>query len=132
MDPTTLVLTAVSSGAAAAAKDTVSQAVKDAYAGLKSLVINHFKGNREAETAFEAFERDPETWRTPLEKTISDSAISTDAEVIAMAQRVLQLALPEQHSEGKFNVQTTGPVQGQQIGDFGKQRNVFGVTPPKP
>src|SRR5579863_7426842 len=118
MDPTTLVLTAISSGAAAAAKDTVSQAVKDTYAGLKRLIINHFKGDKQAETALEAFEKDPQTWKKPLEKTIDESAINQDTEVIAKAQHILQLIHPEQHGEGKFNVQTTGTVQGQQIGDF--------------
>ena len=36
MDPVSMVLTALATGATAAAQDTASQAVKDAYAGLKA------------------------------------------------------------------------------------------------
>jgi hypothetical protein len=132
MDPITLVLTALSAGAAAAAKDTVSQAIKDAYSGLKSMITNHFKGSKQAETTLDEFEKDPDTWRKPLEKTIAETRIGDDPDVIVSAQKVLQLVHPEQHAQGKFNVQTTGPVQGQQIGDYGTQQNVFGTTPPKP
>jgi len=57
MDPISLVLTAV----AAAAKDTVSQAVKDSYAGLKFLIVNHFKGDPQAKTTLDSYEKDPET-----------------------------------------------------------------------
>jgi len=131
MDPTTVILTALTSGAAAAAKDTAAQAVKDAYAALKSLITKHLHGDQPAQVALGAFEKDPETWQKPIEKTIGESGIGVDPNVVAAAQRVLQLVHPEQHAQGKFNVQTTGTVQGQQIGDFGNQQNVFGTVPPK-
>ena len=131
MDPITLILTSISAGAAAAAKDVVSEAVKDAYSGLRSMIMNHFKGSRQAEIALDSFEKDPDTWRNPLEKTIGETRIGEDPDVIAIAQKVLQLIDPAGHAEGKFNVQITGPMQGQQVGDFGTQHNYFGMTSPK-
>ena len=38
MDPVSLIVTALATGAAAALKDTAGEAVKDAYSGLKSLL----------------------------------------------------------------------------------------------
>lgn len=131
MDPVSLILTAISTGAAAAAKDTASEAIKDAYSGLKSLINKHLHGNQQATLALSAFEKDPETWQKPVEKTIGDTGAGADPEVVAAAQHLMQLVRPEQHAEGKFNIQTTGTIQGQQIGDFGQQQNVFGTVAPK-
>jgi hypothetical protein len=39
MDPITVIVTALIAGAAAAAKDVSVQAVKDAYNGLKTVVV---------------------------------------------------------------------------------------------
>lgn len=44
MDPITLIVTAVALGAAAGLKPTVEQAVKDAYAGLKTLIQRKYAG----------------------------------------------------------------------------------------
>jgi len=43
MDPLTLILSAILAGAAAAAKPTAEQAVKDAYAGLKTVIESLWK-----------------------------------------------------------------------------------------
>jgi hypothetical protein len=39
MEPVTLILTALGAGAALGVKDTASAAVRDAYEGLKGLVV---------------------------------------------------------------------------------------------
>jgi hypothetical protein len=46
MEPTTLIISALVAGATAALKETASQAVKDAYAGLKALVQKHFAASQ--------------------------------------------------------------------------------------
>src|SRR5689334_6395674 len=126
MDPVTLILTALAAGAAAAAKDTASQAIKDAYSGLKAIVQRRFTGQPQAGIALQHHEADQDTWKKPLEKSLTDNGAAQDPEIVAKAQRILQLVHPEQYAQGKFNVQTTGTVQGQQIGDYGTQHNVFG------
>ena len=49
MDPITLIVTALASGAALGVTDTASSAVKDAYAELKALVKKRLAGRPDAE-----------------------------------------------------------------------------------
>lgn len=44
MDPISIIVTALVSGAAAAIKPTTEQVIKDAYAGIKQLIQNKYKG----------------------------------------------------------------------------------------
>jgi hypothetical protein len=129
MDPLTLIVAALGAGATAAAKDTASQAIKDAYAGLKSMIQKHFANKPETEIILKQHEADPETWKKPLSKTLEEAKADHDPQILESAQKLLQLVHPEQHAQGKFNLQITGTVQGQQIGDFGTQSNVFGDKP---
>jgi len=126
MDPVSMIVAALAAGAAAATKDTVSQAVKDAYAGLKALIQSRFAKKPQAELALMEFEKDPDTWEKPLQKSLLATGVDTDATVIEHAQRVLQLVQPQQYSRGKYNVQVTGNVQGQIVGDEANQKNIFG------
>jgi hypothetical protein len=128
MEPISLILTALIAGATAAAKDTASQAIKDAYDSLKAVIQRRFAGKPQAETTLQQHEVDQDTWKKPLERSLTESGAAQDPEILEKAQRVLQLVHPEQYAQGKFNVQTTGTVQGQQIGDYGTQHNVFGDT----
>lgn len=49
MDPITVtIVTALAAGAAAAAKDVATDAIKDAYAGLKRLVTDRYRKTSEA------------------------------------------------------------------------------------
>lgn len=129
MDPITLIITALVAGASAAAKDTASQAIKDAYAGLKAIIQKRFAAKPETGVILQQHENDPDTWKKPLTKSLEETGASQDPKIIETAQQLLQLVHPEQHAQGKFNVQLTGPAQGVQIGDGGTQHNVFGVRP---
>jgi hypothetical protein len=126
MEPvTSAVLAALAAGAAAAAKDTASVAIKDAYTGLKALVQRRFAGKPEAEVALKAFESDPETWEKPLSKSLAETGADKDEEIIQRADQVLKLVQPQQTARGKYNVQI-GEGKGVQIGDHGRQENRFG------
>ena len=75
MDPVSVIVTALAGGAAAALKDTASQAIKDGYAGLKALVLRRLqKAQPNAEVVLAEFERDSETWEKPVRKSLADSA----------------------------------------------------------
>ena len=52
MDPVSLIVAALAAGASEGAKTTVSEAVKDAYAGLKKLVQARLAGRISGEDAF--------------------------------------------------------------------------------
>lgn len=126
MDPVSMIVAALAAGATEASKDTVSQVVKDAYAGLKALIQSRFANKPQAELALVEFEKDPDTWEKPLQKSLVAAGVYADETIIEHAQRVLQLVQPQQYSQGKYNVQVTGNVQGQIVGDDAHQKNIFG------
>ncbi len=126
MDPVSMIVAALAAGATEATKDTVSQVVKDAYAGLKALIQSRFANKPQAELALVEFEKDPDTWEKPLQKSLVAAGVDADETIIEHAQRVLQLVQPQQYSQGKYHVQVTGNVQGQIVGDDAHQKNIFG------
>jgi len=124
MDAITTILVALASGAAAAAQDTASQVVKDAYAGLKALVQRKLQAkDPNAATIVSEYEKDAATWEKPMQKALDASGAASDDAMLEQAHRVLQVV---QQSTGKFNVQVSGDVQGQVVGDHAVQHNVFG------
>ncbi len=87
MDPITLIVTAVAIGAAAGLKPTAEQAVKDAYAGLKTLIQHKYRN-----VDVSLLESDPASdarkgvVREELEKTTADQ----DEELLRVARSVMQ------------------------------------------
>jgi hypothetical protein len=84
MDPITLVVTAVALGASAGLKDAASQAVKDAYAGLKTLLIG-----RAVDVSGVERRPDSDTQRAALAETLADTDI-VDDQVLTAAQQVTE------------------------------------------
>ncbi len=91
MDPVTLILTALTSGAAASAQTTTSEAINDAYQGLKTLIQRKFAGKATAEIALVEHEKKPEVWKAPLEEELRGTGSGEDQEIIASAQKVMTL-----------------------------------------
>ena len=87
MEPISMLVTAIVSGAAAALEPTAGQAVKDAYAGLKALIKR--KWDR---VGVESVEQDPKSVsrREVLKEDLAKSGAPTDEEVLAKAQALLQ------------------------------------------
>ncbi len=124
--PTTFSYTpALAAGATAATKDTASQVVKDAYAGLKALVKQRFAGKPQAEMALAEYEKDPDTWEKPLQKSMAETGADQDEAIVRQAQQVLKLVNPQQASQGKYNVQI-GEGKGIVIGDNAQVTQTFG------
>ena len=132
MDPITLILSALAAGATAAAKDTATEAVKDAYHGLKALIQRRFSGKPDAETALGAYEKKPEVWTEPVKDALTETDADKDEEIIKAAQALMAQADPQGHAQGKYNVQFAGPVYGATIGDKNAVTNYFGDTPKHP
>jgi hypothetical protein len=95
-----LVVTALTAGAAAGAKDTATAAVKDAYAGLKS-GVRRLVGREELPD-------DP----SELAAELASANVGEDAEVLEAARAVLR----ETDPDGKYHVTVTDS-KGVQIGD---------------
>ena len=132
MDPITLILSALVAGATAAAKETATEAVKDAYQGLKALVLRKFSGNADAATALGGYEKKPEVWKEPVKDALTETAADKDDAIIKAAQALLAQADPQGHAQGKYNVQFAGPVYGATIGDKNTVTNVFGDPAQRP
>jgi hypothetical protein len=107
MDPVTLIVSAMVAGAASAAKDTASNAVKDAYNALKTLLQRRFQGKPAAEMALAEAETDPDTGEKPLTKAVAEHG--SDEEVLALAQQLLQLLQSQQSaSSPQYEVEASG------------------------
>jgi hypothetical protein len=124
VDPVSLVLNALTSGAAQGLTDSVSDAVKSAYGKLKQLVGAKFAGNRPAEVALDEYSADPETWQAPLMKALSATGALSDQAVIEAAQALMALIDQAGTERGKYRVEIHGG-QGVQVGDNNPQFNTF-------
>ena len=122
MDPITLIVTALTAGAATGLQDTASAMVKDAYASLKALVRKRLGDDPGAEMVLARHEQAPETWQAPLREELARAGADGDGDLIAAAKALLDLVGGS--SAGKFSVDVRG-AQGVQIGDHNRQDNVF-------
>lgn len=132
MDPTVaMIVSALATGAAAALKDTATEAVKDAYNGLKVLIQRKFQDNPKAIDTLADYEKDPDTYEKPMAKKIEEVQAAQDPEVVAAADRLLKLVQPQQAGMGKYNVQISGNVEGMVSGDNAHVNMTFGETKKK-
>ena len=93
------ILAALSTGAAAAATDTVKKAVADAYGGLKSIIQKKFGSESDAAQALAKLESKPDSEgrRQTLHEELALVDAGSDPEVAAAAQALLDAirALPQ-------------------------------------
>jgi hypothetical protein len=128
VDPVSLVVAALAAGAVAGAQNTASDAVKDAYTGLKDVVRRRLSGRESGPAALARHEADPEQQSAALEAELVEVKAGDDAAVVAAAQRVMALLDPTGAQAGKYTVDLRG-VQGVQIGDQNVQTNTFAAPP---
>ena len=108
MDPLSLIVAALTAGAAAAAKDTAGAAIKDGYQGLKALILRKLAGIPAATVVLEEHEKDPDLYDAPLKKKLEAAAADQDAAILQAAQALLEQAGAQP---------ATGPVITQNIGN---------------
>jgi len=129
MDAISLIEAALVAGAAASAKDTSSQAIKDAYTGLKTLLGHLFAEKPKAQVILDEYEADPEVYEKPLKKLLTEAHAEQNTDLLDAAERVITLVQPQQIGLGKYTLQNTGTVQGQNIGDQNTITQTFGNQP---
>ena len=116
---TTMILSALAAGAAASGKDIASQAVQDAYQGLKALVQRKFSDQPKASAVLEEYEKDPGTWEKPLEKKLTEAGADRDSQIFQAAEQLLKLL--ESHPGGsKYQVD----IKDSQVGAIGDHATV--------
>ena len=115
MDPVTLIVTALTAGAAAGSQSIVTDTIKDAYTGLKALIKRKFAGKASAEVALAEHETDPETWQAPLKKVLIQEHLDQDTEILQAAQALLDQIQAQpggkhytQSIVGNYNAQVQG------------------------
>lgn len=133
MEPISMIVGALVAGASTAIKDTASQAVKDAYQGLKDLLIQHWISKKEedakakeieAKVFIDNLESDPAGFKKPLEKKLSEIMPIPDEALIEKAQKFDELLKQAGLSTG-YNVSMGNNNQGIQTGDGNTQNNTF-------
>jgi NADH pyrophosphatase NudC (nudix superfamily) len=133
MEPISMIVGALVAGASAALKDTASQVVKDAYQGLKTLLVRYWKstaeGNEqaketEAKVLLNNLEEDPENFKLPLEKKLAKIMPEPNIALVDQAQQLHKLLDEAGFSAGKYTV-TISNSQGVQVGDHNRQNNKF-------
>lgn len=90
MDPVTLIVGALAAGAVAATKDVTAQAIKDAYSGLKSLIIQKYA---KASGAVDQLEEKPESEgrQAVAKEELQEAGVSRDEAIVAQAKALLDL-----------------------------------------
>lgn len=101
MEPITFIIGALTAGATVAAKETANQVVKDAYAGLKTLILRRFaeKKTAEGEMALKKYEEKPAVWEAPLKDALVETGTDQAGEILEAA-KALKHAL-EKTSAGR-------------------------------
>lgn len=123
MDPVTLILTALATGAIASIQATANEAVKDAYAGLKTLLQRKFAGKPSAEVALAEYEKNPDTWKAPLAQGLKETKADQDQDIVTAARQLIQLAQSGDKKDTTITFQA--PVQAATIGDHNTVTETF-------
>jgi len=129
MDPISMIVGALVNGASTALNDTASQAVKDSYQGLKSLVTEYWNNKKddnvnEAKVFLDNLEEEPEAFQIPFENKFIKVIPVPDKALVEQAQQLCKLLDDSGFSQGKYNV-TVNNSQGVQVGDKNIQNNKF-------
>lgn len=107
MDPVTLIVAALAAGASKGFTDAAGQAVKDAYASLKKLVLHKVSGTPSGAVAVQEHEVDPDTWQAPVTKLLAESGAGNDQTLVGAAKRLMELLDPAGAQAGKYVVNIT-------------------------
>jgi hypothetical protein len=99
-----MIVAAVTTGAALGLKPTAEQAIKDAYAGLKHLIVDRYGEQGEVGEAVEKVEtkRDADWPKEMLREELESTAAAQDDELLRAAQALLKAA--ESESDVSVNV----------------------------
>jgi hypothetical protein len=128
MDPITLIITAIATGASAgsleALKDDVKDAAKRAYAKLRRRAQQLLAGRPDGELVLERYESAPQRWEPVLAGELTDAGAASDTDLIGAARELMELVDGDGARAGKFNV-TIKDSKGVQVGDGNIQVNRF-------
>ena len=110
MEPITLIVSALATGAAKAA----GEAAPDAYNALKALIKRQFesKGQSGANYVLDQHEKQPEAAKELLKGALIEAGADKDEKIIKAAQELLKQLKPKESATGKFNLNIAGDIKG--------------------
>ena len=121
MDPISMLVAALVSGATEALKPTVGQAIKDAYSGLKGIISKKLAGQpagEDVQAAIKSVEKKPAdpARKSVLTDEVKSTGIAADPDVVAEIQKLVealqQAGLGAGISASNGGVVNTGNVGG--------------------
>ncbi|WP_458085701.1 hypothetical protein [Streptomyces spinosirectus] len=124
MDPATMVVQALVTGAAAGFGGAASTAVTDSYQALKQALAARLAGRPQVLEQIRVLERRP---GGPTGHLVHDLVVTeaVDTQVVECAQRLLALLDPAGTHAGAGRIDLR-EAQGVQVGDGNTQHNTFG------
>lgn len=134
MEPISIIVGALVAGASTALKETANQSVKDAYQGLKSLVIQHWKSRietsdqtkeNEAKEFLVNLENDPAGFQNSLKSKLNEIMPQPEVVLIDQAKQLEQLLNKLGYDTEQYNVSIGNDNKGIQIGNDNTQNNTF-------
>ena len=122
MDPLTVIVSAMTAGVTVALKDVAGQTVKDAYAGLKRLILDNYGDKEDVDQAVDNLEAKPESESRQgmLKEELAASGAAQDEKLLQAAHALLREADPEGTKAGHYTIIGDGNVIG--------SRNIVRVT----
>ena len=115
MEPISLIIEALVTGAAKAAGDTAP----DVYNGLKALIKRKFAGEPKAEMVLAEYEQDSETYEAPLKKKLKEAGADKDEEIIKAARDLLARLQDKPDGQQIVNQTQTNTASGNTVsGNF--------------
>lgn len=89
MDPITLIVTALATGAVAGLKPTAEKVVKDAYEGLKKIIVDKYERSKKT---LPVLEDDPasEVRKDVVRESLKEENAEKDEDLVRQAQAVLK------------------------------------------
>jgi hypothetical protein len=128
MDPVTLIVTALATGASTgtieALKDDVRDAAERSYAKLRGLAKKRLADRPDGELALKRHQSAPQRWESVLTGELAEAGAASDADLIAAARALMELVDRAGTRLGKYNV-TIRNSKGVQVGDGNIQVNRF-------
>lgn len=128
MDPISLIVTALATGASAgtieALKDDARDAAKRAYGRLRGLAKKRVANRPDGDLALERHEGAPQKWESVLAGELTEAGAADDADLVAAAKAFMELVDEAGAGSGKYNV-TIKDSKGVQVGDGNIQVNRF-------
>src|SRR5262245_38752363 len=106
-----LIVGALVPGAVAATKDAATQAIKDGYSALKSLIVRKFGQQSDVEGAVKQLEGNPNSKprQDVVQEEMEKTSAAQDQEIVAQAKALLDLLKQQgQISESQYSVIVSG------------------------